>query len=211
MEWPDLLHTTGKGPAPPLLTAGQLQPLNNAMPLQTTFFGLSNSSYNLAQDGIPPPTPLAYTGCAGTFVVPGPQRSINAPNCQQQDRRISHQGVWTSYPLIAPYNLGLQDCLGPTPVHEDVAGLNNLPPNIHTSQPLNTIFEWNDNPSILSYSQCKWEGCTSNHPFPRVGDLIRHIKTILIAPDAHRCTLCRRAFGGLGHLQENINRLHSGG
>ncbi|CEL11191.1 hypothetical protein ASPCAL14294 [Aspergillus calidoustus] len=34
---------------------------------------------------------------------------------------------------------------------------------------------------------CKWENCTSTHVFRREIDLIRHIKTIHVAPQAFLC------------------------
>ncbi|OJI97462.1 hypothetical protein ASPVEDRAFT_36875 [Aspergillus versicolor CBS 583.65] len=60
------------------------------------------------------------------------------------------------------------------------------------------------------YFRCKWEDCTSTRHFSRVGDLIRHIKSIHIAPNAYPCRAqdCGKAFGRPDHLQEHTRRCH---
>jgi hypothetical protein len=49
--------------------------------------------------------------------------------------------------------------------------------------------------------QCKWEGCRSQATFKRANDLIRHIRTIHVAPDEYRCRVegCGMAFGRKDH------------
>lgn len=64
-------------------------------------------------------------------------------------------------------------------------------------------------PSTPSF-RCKWEDCASTRHFARVGDLIRHIKSIHIAPNAYPCRVqnCGKAFGRPDHLQEHTRRCH---
>ncbi|KAL3489580.1 hypothetical protein BJX62DRAFT_208794 [Aspergillus germanicus] len=58
--------------------------------------------------------------------------------------------------------------------------------------------------------RCKWEGCRSPTVFRRVGDLIRHLRTIHILPTAYQCPVknCGKAFGRKDHLKEHIKGCH---
>ncbi|CEN62296.1 hypothetical protein ASPCAL08933 [Aspergillus calidoustus] len=51
--------------------------------------------------------------------------------------------------------------------------------------------------------QCKWEGCRARTTFRRANDLIRHIRTIHVAPHEYRCPVegCGMAFGREDHLR----------
>ncbi|BCS23624.1 uncharacterized protein APUU_40068S [Aspergillus puulaauensis] len=51
--------------------------------------------------------------------------------------------------------------------------------------------------------ECKWLGCRSSACFRREADLIRHLKTIHIAPNAYPCPEpnCGVAFGRKDHLK----------
>ncbi|KAI9371616.1 hypothetical protein BJX61DRAFT_543494 [Aspergillus egyptiacus] len=56
--------------------------------------------------------------------------------------------------------------------------------------------------------KCKWEGCRSIQTFRKGSDLIRHIKTIHIFPDAYPCRECGKKFGRKDHLQGHTERRH---
>jgi hypothetical protein len=58
--------------------------------------------------------------------------------------------------------------------------------------------------------QCKWEDCGSSTIFQREGDLIRHLKTIHISPNAYPCPEpeCPRAFGRNDHLKNHLKTIH---
>ncbi|OJJ03870.1 hypothetical protein ASPVEDRAFT_762734 [Aspergillus versicolor CBS 583.65] len=58
--------------------------------------------------------------------------------------------------------------------------------------------------------QCKWQGCRSSASFRRQVDLIRHLKTIHIAPDAYPCREpnCGVAFGRKDHLKAHSKMHH---
>ncbi|CEL08202.1 hypothetical protein ASPCAL11353 [Aspergillus calidoustus] len=60
--------------------------------------------------------------------------------------------------------------------------------------------------------RCKWAGCRSSRQFHRVGDLIRHLRTIHISPTAFTCpeTDCGKSFGRRDHLSEHVKRRHGG-
>ncbi|KAJ0416234.1 hypothetical protein BJY00DRAFT_317119 [Aspergillus carlsbadensis] len=66
------------------------------------------------------------------------------------------------------------------------------------------------NESNASRFQCKWQGCANKPSFLREGDLIRHLKTIHISPDAYRCRVhpCHKPFGRKDHLLEHRKRCH---
>ncbi|KAL3440462.1 hypothetical protein BJX65DRAFT_27363 [Aspergillus insuetus] len=57
---------------------------------------------------------------------------------------------------------------------------------------------------------CKWENCTSTHVFRREIDLMRHVKTIHVAPQAFPCHvgLCGRAFPRKDKLRDHMARVH---
>jgi hypothetical protein len=57
---------------------------------------------------------------------------------------------------------------------------------------------------------CRWEGCRSSTVFRRVGDLIRHLRTIHILPTAYQCPVknCGKAFGRKDHLKEHTRGCH---
>lgn len=54
--------------------------------------------------------------------------------------------------------------------------------------------------------QCKWLGCRSSASFRRETELIRHLKTIHIAPNAYPCLEpnCGVAFGRKDHLKAHV-------
>jgi hypothetical protein len=57
---------------------------------------------------------------------------------------------------------------------------------------------------------CKWENCTSTHDFRREIDLMRHMKTIQVAPQAFLCQtyLCGKAFSRKDKLRYHMSRVH---
>ncbi|KAL4928161.1 uncharacterized protein BDV17DRAFT_264918 [Aspergillus undulatus] len=57
---------------------------------------------------------------------------------------------------------------------------------------------------------CKWEGCNPPSCFKRPGDLIRHLRTVHVSPDAFPCPVkgCDKVFGRKDHLKEHCKRRH---
>ncbi|KAL4746649.1 hypothetical protein BDW72DRAFT_184536 [Aspergillus terricola var. indicus] len=55
-------------------------------------------------------------------------------------------------------------------------------------------------------SQCKWIGCRSSTPFIREADLIRHLRSVHIAPNAFFCDQhnCGKRFGRKDHLKAHL-------
>ncbi|KAL3470116.1 hypothetical protein BJX99DRAFT_240108 [Aspergillus californicus] len=64
-------------------------------------------------------------------------------------------------------------------------------------------------PGPLLY-QCRWQGCRSTTLFRREHDLLRHLKSIHIRPDAYVCDIggCRQTFGRRDHLLQHRRRRH---
>ncbi|KAL4789162.1 hypothetical protein BDV19DRAFT_395302 [Aspergillus venezuelensis] len=60
--------------------------------------------------------------------------------------------------------------------------------------------------------RCRWEGCTSATLFRREADLMRHLKTIHVSPQAYHCPVfnCDRVFGRKDHVNQHVNRRHRG-
>ncbi|PLB53302.1 hypothetical protein P170DRAFT_353006 [Aspergillus steynii IBT 23096] len=58
--------------------------------------------------------------------------------------------------------------------------------------------------------ECKWQGCFSATRFSSEGDLVRHLKSIHISPDAYPCPDCGRCFGRKDHLRDHQKRRHRG-
>ncbi|KAL4928146.1 uncharacterized protein BDV17DRAFT_264895 [Aspergillus undulatus] len=58
--------------------------------------------------------------------------------------------------------------------------------------------------------RCRWEGCQSSTLFRRETDLLRHIKTIHISPEAYPCpeANCDRVFGRKDHVAQHMKRRH---
>ncbi|XRM37956.1 hypothetical protein ABZX51_001399 [Aspergillus tubingensis] len=56
--------------------------------------------------------------------------------------------------------------------------------------------------------ECKWEGCSSSTRFSTEGDLVRHLKSIHISPDAYSCLVCGQSFGRKDHLRYHQRRRH---
>ncbi|KAL4875417.1 hypothetical protein BJY04DRAFT_202167 [Aspergillus karnatakaensis] len=59
--------------------------------------------------------------------------------------------------------------------------------------------------------RCQWKGCHSTTIFHREADIMRHIRSIHLAPDAYPCLEngCKRSFGRKDYLQEHVRRCHS--
>ncbi|GLA48562.1 hypothetical protein AnigIFM63604_004080 [Aspergillus niger] len=58
--------------------------------------------------------------------------------------------------------------------------------------------------------ECKWRGCSSSTRFSTEGDLVRHLKTIHISPDAYSCSVCGKTSGRKDHLRDHRRRRHRG-
>ncbi|KJK63834.1 hypothetical protein P875_00064728 [Aspergillus parasiticus SU-1] len=58
--------------------------------------------------------------------------------------------------------------------------------------------------------RCKWEGCTSTKCFNREADLLRHVRTIHIAPRSYRCNVdgCFKCFNRGDNLKEHMLKVH---
>ncbi|RAH55458.1 hypothetical protein BO85DRAFT_401386 [Aspergillus piperis CBS 112811] len=56
--------------------------------------------------------------------------------------------------------------------------------------------------------ECKWRGCSSSTRFSTEGDLVRHLKSIHISPDAYSCLVCGQSFGRKDHLRDHQRRRH---
>ncbi|KAE8322524.1 hypothetical protein BDV39DRAFT_209665 [Aspergillus sergii] len=58
--------------------------------------------------------------------------------------------------------------------------------------------------------RCRWEGCTSRRHFNREADLMRHIKTLHIAPRSYKCVMenCSKAYNRGDNLKEHMLRVH---
>ncbi|KAL2785417.1 hypothetical protein BJX66DRAFT_314935 [Aspergillus keveii] len=63
---------------------------------------------------------------------------------------------------------------------------------------------------LFTPQQCQWKNCSSSTVFQREGDLIRHLKTIHISPNAFPCPEpeCPRAFGRNDHLKNHMRTMH---
>lgn len=58
--------------------------------------------------------------------------------------------------------------------------------------------------------ECKWRGCRSATRFSSEGDLVRHLKSIHISPEAYPCRECGKSFGRKDHLRDHQRRRHHG-
>ncbi|KAL2801976.1 hypothetical protein BJX63DRAFT_416095 [Aspergillus granulosus] len=72
------------------------------------------------------------------------------------------------------------------------------------------MFPTQQTTSTFTPKKCMWEGCNSSTSFQREGDLIRHLKTIHISPDAYPCheAKCSKTFGRNDHLQNHLRKRH---
>ncbi|KAL4878098.1 hypothetical protein BJY04DRAFT_221454 [Aspergillus karnatakaensis] len=86
-------------------------------------------------------------------------------------------------------------------------------PTLHQRYPAGSFYSpaTNNNVPTGAVFRCKWEGCQSSTSFRREPDLIRHLKSIHIRPDAYACQFdgCTKAYGRKDHLQEHMRRAHS--
>ncbi|OJJ63470.1 hypothetical protein ASPSYDRAFT_63302 [Aspergillus sydowii CBS 593.65] len=114
--------------------------------------------------------------------------TIKSP-CVRQSATLDHGQTravpleTTTYyypPSFTPFAPVLQDSTDERTMDDIVVNQPNIARDIsdrHTSEYA---------PSSPSF-RFKWEGCTSTRQFSRVGDLIRHIKSIHITPEAYPC------------------------
>ncbi|KAB8209359.1 hypothetical protein BDV34DRAFT_221749 [Aspergillus parasiticus] len=58
--------------------------------------------------------------------------------------------------------------------------------------------------------RCRWEGCTSRRHFNREADLVRHIKTLHIAPRSYKCVVgdCSKTYNRGDNLKEHMLKVH---
>ncbi|OJI99705.1 hypothetical protein ASPVEDRAFT_70037 [Aspergillus versicolor CBS 583.65] len=65
-------------------------------------------------------------------------------------------------------------------------------------------------PSDSPRLQCRWEDCTRKTCFRREADLMRHIRTVHVSPNAYVCPErnCGRPFGRKDHLGQHRKRRH---
>ncbi|KAL4893327.1 hypothetical protein BDV59DRAFT_193173 [Aspergillus ambiguus] len=82
-----------------------------------------------------------------------------------------------------------------------------IAPNSGTSNQRNKAPESAHRPPVF---ECKWQGCPSSTRFSSKGDLVRHIKSIHVAPDAYSCQNCGKFFGRKDHLRDHQRRRHRG-
>ncbi|KAL2823290.1 hypothetical protein BDW59DRAFT_163452 [Aspergillus cavernicola] len=78
-------------------------------------------------------------------------------------------------------------------------------PHNTTGMPGQTTGSQN-NPPLL----CEWKDCSPAPYFNRVAELMRHIKSIHVSPDAHSCPVenCGKRFGRRDQLQLHTRRSH---
>ncbi|KAL2826580.1 hypothetical protein BJY01DRAFT_255935 [Aspergillus pseudoustus] len=62
--------------------------------------------------------------------------------------------------------------------------------------------------STYKPKQCQWNGCTSTNVFSRETELMRHLRTIHVSPEAFPCLDCSRTFGRNDHLQQHRRKRH---
>ncbi|KAL5042382.1 hypothetical protein BDW71DRAFT_211229 [Aspergillus fruticulosus] len=111
-----------------------------------------------------------------------------------------------NYPGSGFLDLSPQEPAAVSPINNnDAPGPQRSTPKIprEIGSPLHT--------SAAARFQCKWQGCDSSHRFKRENDLIRHIRTIHISPDAWPCLMnnCGMAFGRKDHLIQHNKRRHN--
>ncbi|GKZ95336.1 hypothetical protein AnigIFM59636_009075 [Aspergillus niger] len=78
-------------------------------------------------------------------------------------------------------------------------------PNSATSRRQHPAPESDHSPPTF---ECNWLGCSSSTRFSTVGDLVRHLKSIHISPDAYSCPVCGKTSGRKDHLRDHRRRRH---
>jgi hypothetical protein len=117
----------------------------------------------------------------------------------------SHEAEYDYPPNYHPDSHRLQ-VPGQTPLAPTSPSLTALPspaPSSHTTTSTSAQ-------GLFTPQQCQWKNCSSSTIFQREGDLVRHLKTIHISPNAFPCPEpdCTRAFGRNDHLKNHLKTMH---
>ncbi|KAL2867378.1 uncharacterized protein BJX67DRAFT_84895 [Aspergillus lucknowensis] len=192
-----LLHRSegDTGNSIPQRSPGPSQPLAPKPHLTSSCYSAGNPfSFTLIPDpsSLQPPQPIATTDGP-----PGPSGDLHEHNSTEAPHPTNFSGP---FELVQEPANWISPFLPLSRQH-----LMTNATNQHLVIPT-TVPRLQDHPVF----QCKWEGCTSSTLFHREGDLMRHLKTIHISPDAFPCRepSCKRKFGRKDHLEEHRRRVH---
>lgn len=115
-------------------------------------------------------------------------QSLIPTNVPYEDNKHSaYDHDWTQFALPTNENQTLQ-----------MSDRNDISPLSPLSQP----------EKATASMKCEWKGCTFPRPFRRYADLMRHIKTIHVSPDAYKCSVCGKGFGRKDKLEVH-HRTHT--
>ncbi|PLN75287.1 hypothetical protein BDW42DRAFT_181000 [Aspergillus taichungensis] len=167
---------------------------------------------SLALSNLDRQTPMMpYFAMASMGPTGGPSITTPQPR-QQEDNILLNSGVNPTSRL--PRGVDYATLLSNGPV-ETPAGTQGVPPRFHqlVSGPIcseDDNLSSQNSDSQPSHLRCRWIGCSNSKPFARLGDLVRHIKTLHILPGAFHCKICActRVFNRLDNLNAHIKQCH---